>query len=166
LALFEITQEDRWLKASLELTLRAIDKFWDQQNWGFFDTKEQGNGLLSIRLKSISDTPTQSVNGSAPYLLLALGNLTDRTDLIDFAEKNLQAFVGQIEEIPNLSASYLISLYAYLKGIYKVETEEFFEPMLKAFRPFKVVIRKPVRGLVICEGNTCQIYDGMPDSFS
>ena len=166
LALFEITQEKRWLEIALDLTLKAIDKFWDQQNWGFFDTKEQGNGLLSIRLKNISDTPTQSVNGSAPYLLLALGSLTDRADLIDFAEKNLQAFARQIEEIPNLSASYLISLYAYLKGIYKVETEEFFEPMLKAFRPFKVVIRKPVRGLVVCEGNTCQIYDGMPDSFS
>jgi hypothetical protein len=40
--------------------------------------------------------------------------------------------------VPTASASYLISLYAYLKGIYKVETREFFESLLKAFRPFKV----------------------------
>jgi hypothetical protein len=36
----------------------VIDKFWDPQNWGFFDTEEQGEGFLKGRLKNIADTPT------------------------------------------------------------------------------------------------------------
>jgi uncharacterized protein YyaL (SSP411 family) len=43
----------------------VIEKFWDPQNWGFFDTEEQGEGFLKVRLKNIADTPTQSANGSA-----------------------------------------------------------------------------------------------------
>ena len=92
--------------------------------------------------------------------------MKENTQLIDLAEKNLQAFAKQVEEIPHISASYLISLYAYLKGIYKVETKEFFEQMLRAFRPFKFVLRKEVPGVVICEGNTCRAYEGIPDSLS
>ena len=68
--------------------------------------------------------------------------------------------------MPTASASYLISLYAYLKGIYKVETRDFFEPLLKAFRPFKFVLRRDIDGVVICEGTVCKTYPGIPDSFS
>ncbi len=166
LALYEITQEREWLNIALRLTKQAIEKFWDTQNWGFFDTQEQGEGFLKVRLKNIADTPTQSANGSAPYLLLLLGSITEETQLIDYAEKNLQAFARFVQEVPTASASYLISLYAYLKGIYKVETKEFFEPMLKAFRPFKFVLFKEVEGVVVCEGMVCKNYPGMPDSFS
>jgi hypothetical protein len=90
----------------------------------------------------------------APYLLLLLGSITQETELIDYAEKNLQAFARFIQEVPTASASYLISLYAYLKGIYK------------AFRPFKFVLRRDVDGVVICEGTACKVYPGIPDSFS
>jgi hypothetical protein len=166
LALYEITQEKQWLEVALKLTKQAIEKFWDPQNWGFFDTEEQGEGFLKVRLKNIADTPTQSANGSAPYLLLLLGSITPETELIDYAEKNLQAFARFIQEVPTASPSYLISLYAYLKGIYKVETRDFFEPLLKAFRPFKFVLRKDVDGVVICEGTVCKTYLGIPDSFS
>jgi hypothetical protein len=133
---------------------------------GFFDTEGQGEGFLKVRLKNIADTPTQSANGSAPYLLLLLGSITQETELIDYAEKNLQAFARFIQEVPTASASYLISLYAYLKGIYKVETRDFFEPLLKTFRPFKFVLRRDVDGVVICEGTACKVYPGIPDSLS
>ncbi len=71
--------------------------------------------------------------------MLLLGGITEETQLIDYAEKNLQAFARFVQEVHTASASYLISLYAYLKGIYKVETKEFFELMLKAFRPVKTL---------------------------
>ncbi|WP_448587983.1 thioredoxin domain-containing protein, partial [Thermocrinis sp.] len=58
LSLFEITQEQKWLDLSVELTLKAIEKFWDSQNWGFFDSEEEGEGLLKLRIKNLADTPT------------------------------------------------------------------------------------------------------------
>ncbi len=159
LSFFELTQEKRYLELSVEITKRAIELFWDKRDWGFYDTAKTGNGLLSIRLKNLQDTPTQSVNGSAGYTLLLLGSLTGDGTFIDYAEKTLQAFSRFVGEVPMVSHSYLISLYAYLKGIYKVETRDFFEEALRLFRPFKFVLKSEVDGLVVCEGQSCQRFE-------
>ncbi len=161
LALFELTQESRYLELAEEIMQRAMELFWDEEGWGFYDTAKTGNGLLNIRLKNLQDTPTQSVNGYAPYVLLLLGTLTGRGMFIDYAEKTLQAFSRFVKEVPMVSHSYLISLYAFLKGIYKVETRDFFEDALRLFRPFKFVLRSEVDGLVVCEGPTCQKFGSL-----
>ncbi len=161
LSLFEISQKREHLELSVRLVEKAIELFWDAENWGFFDATDKGQGLLSIRMKGIQDTPTQSSNGSAPYTLLLLGSITGRSDLLDYAEKTLQAFSSFMKEVPMASHSYLISLYAYLMGIYKIETESFFEEALELFRPFKFVLRSPVDGLVVCEGQVCKKYENL-----
>ncbi len=161
LSLYEITQERRYLELSVELTDRAINLFWDERDWGFYDSAMEGEGLLKVRVKNLQDTPTQSVNGSAGLFLLTLGSVSGEGRFIDYAEKVLQAFARFVKEVPMVSHSYLISLYAYLKGVYKVETEKFFEPALFLFRPFKFVVRSDVDGLVVCEGNTCMRYESV-----
>ena len=158
LSLFELTQEDIYLQASKELMDRAVELFWDEQGWGFFDRQKGGEGLLEVRTKPLQDTPTQSVNGTAPYVLMLLEAILGDTKYGEFAEKNLMAFSQFIREIPMASHSYLLSLYAFLKGIFKVETSEHFERALCAFRPFKVVLKKEVDGLLVCEGKTCTKY--------
>ena len=164
IALFEITQEKNWLDVSLELVEKAIQKFWDKKEGGFFDTDEEGEGLLRLKKKSIADSPIQSVNGSAPYVLLLLGNINSKTEYIDFAERNLETFARYVEDFPTASASYLISLYAFIKGIFKVETRDFFERMLRIFRPFKFVLYKDIDGIVVCEGTTCKRYEDRDDN--
>jgi len=161
LSLFEITQKKEYLDLASELMKKAIDLFWDDQDWGFYDSALEGEGLLRVRLKNLQDTPTQSVNGSAGYTLLLLGTLTGDGSFIDYAEKTLQAFSRFVREVPMASHSYLISLYAYLKGIYKVETESFFEEALRLFRPFKFVVKAPVEGLVVCEGQSCRKFENL-----
>ena len=161
LSLYEITQDKTYLEVAERIMKKAIDLFWDRDGWGFYDTSTSGEGLLDIRLKNLQDTPTQSVNGSAGYTLLLLGTLTGDTTFIDYGEKTLQAFSRFVREVPMVSHSYLISLYAYLKGIYKVETRDYFEQALKLFRPFKFVLRSEVEGLIICEGQTCQRFDSL-----
>lgn len=81
----------------------------------------------------------------------------------EYAEKSLMAFSRFVRELPMASHSYLISLYAYLKGIFKVETQTYFEDMLKAFRPFKFVIKNDIQGLVVCEGKVCKKYSSIDD---
>lgn len=161
LSIYEITQERRYLELSMEITNKALELFWDSAGWGFYDSAVEGQGLLKLRLKNLQDTPTQSVNGSAGLLLLTLGTISGEGKFIDYGEKTLQAFARFVREVPMVSHSYLISLYAYLRGIYKVETEEFFEPALFFFRPFKFVVKSSVDGLVVCEGSTCQRYESI-----
>ena len=117
LSLFEITQKKEYLDLASELMKKAIDLFWDDQDWGFYDSALEGEGLLRVRLKNLQDTPTQSVNGSAGYTLLLLGTLTGDGSLIDYAEKTLQAFSRYVREVPMASHTYLISLYAVLSAI-------------------------------------------------
>jgi uncharacterized protein YyaL (SSP411 family) len=158
LSLFELTQEGAYLQASKELIDRAIELFWDEQGWGFFDTQKKGEGFLEVKTKPLQDTPTQSVNGTAPYVLMLLEAILGDTKYGDLAEKNMMAFSKFIREIPMASPSYVLSLQAFLRGIFKVETSEYFERALRAFRPFKVVIKKEVDGLLVCEGKNCRKY--------
>ncbi|MCS7277499.1 MAG: thioredoxin domain-containing protein [Aquificaceae bacterium] len=161
LDLFEVTQDRTYLETSRDIMKRAIEFFWDHTDWGFYDSAKGGEGLLSVRLKNLQDTPTQSSNGSAAYTLLLLGALTDDTDFINYGEKTLQAFSRFVKDVPMVSHSYLVSLYAYLKGIYKVETRDFFQEALHLFRPFKFVVKSDVDGLLVCEGQTCQKYENI-----
>jgi uncharacterized protein YyaL (SSP411 family) len=159
LSLFEITQKRPYLELSTELIRKSMELFWDDDGWGFYDTVGTGDGLLGVRLKNLQDTPTQSVNGSAAFTLLLLGTLTGDGIFIDYAEKTLQAFSRFVREVPMASHSYLISLYAYLRGVYKLETRDFFEEALRLFRPFKFVLKSDLEGLVVCEGQTCQKFE-------
>ncbi|MFN7065570.1 MAG: thioredoxin domain-containing protein [Aquificaceae bacterium] len=155
LSFFEIKQDRYYLEASKKLMEKAIDLFWDDRDWGFYDTKEGEEGLLKVRLKSLQDMPTQSANSLASYTLLLLGSITGDDSLISYGEKILQGFSRFMKEVPLASPSYFISLYAYLRGIYKIETRDFYGEALRLFRPFKFVIYAPVEGLVVCEGQSC-----------
>ncbi|MFN3471934.1 MAG: thioredoxin domain-containing protein, partial [Aquificaceae bacterium] len=124
-------------------------------------SSSEGEGLLRVRLKSLQDTPTQSANSSAIYTLLLLGSITGEGEFLSYGEKALQAFARFVREVPLASPSYFIGLYAYLKGIYKVETRDFFEPALDFFRPFKFVVYSPVDGLVVCEGQSCKKFESL-----
>ncbi len=161
LSFFEISQREEYLRASAEIMKRAIDLFWDPQDWGFYDSSLEGEGLLRVRFKSLQDTPTQSANSSAIYTLLLLGSITGEGEFLSYGEKALQAFARFVREVPLASPSYFIGLYAYLKGIYKVETRDFFEPALDFFRPFKFVVYSPVDGLVVCEGQSCKKFESL-----
>ena len=160
--LFQHTQNEDYLNTAKNLIDNAIELFWDKDNWGFFDSAKKGEGYLSFNVKNIQDAPVQSVNGTAPYVLLMLSALTGETTYADYAEQTLQAFAELLNEYPLASHSYFVSLLAFSKGIYKVETSEFFEEALNDFRPYKFVMKKNVQGVIICEKDTCRVYESYP----
>ncbi len=162
LALFEVTQDATYLDVSVRLIDRAIELFWDGDNWGFFDTTRRDRGYLTIPIRNIQDTPNESVNGIAPLILLTVGTLTGDMTYIDYAGKNLQAFSQLTAEYPTATHSYFVSLLAYLRGMYKVETSRFFDEALRDFRPYKFVLRKDVPGVVVCEKDTCRTFESYP----
>ncbi|MEN3034071.1 MAG: thioredoxin domain-containing protein [Aquificaceae bacterium] len=163
LALYEITQSQAYLDFARWLLIRARELFWDSSDWGFFDAKEGNYGLLKVRIKNLHDSPVQSANGSAPEVLLKLYALTGESELFDIAEKTLQAFSALIRSHPSISHSYLISLYTYIKGVYKIQTEQFFDKALDKFRPFKIVKRDQVDGIIVCEGQSCKSFSSFEE---
>jgi uncharacterized protein YyaL (SSP411 family) len=90
---------------------------------------------------------------------LLVAAATGETAYIDYAEKTLKAFAALVEEYPSLSYSYLLSMHAFQKGVYKVETSQFYAQAIRDFRPYKFVIRKDIEGVLVCEKDTCRKYD-------
>ncbi|HMK55576.1 MAG TPA: thioredoxin domain-containing protein [Dissulfurispiraceae bacterium] len=162
LELFQSTQKQEYIRIAKALINEAISLFWDPENWGFFDAKPGGHGYLSIGLKNIQDTPVRSANGIAPLVLMQLADATGDDEYRHYADMTLQAFAALMDEYPTMSYSYLMGLHAHYNGSYKVETSEFFERALNDFRPYKIVMRKDITGVLICEKNTCRKYDSYP----
>jgi uncharacterized protein YyaL (SSP411 family) len=159
LELYQTTQKEEYLRSAKELVDAAIELFWDGEGWGFFDAERGGKGYLGIGVKNIQDSPVQSANGSAPSVLLIIAAATGEAAYIDYAEKTLKAFAALAEEYPSLSYSYLLGLQAFQKGIFKVETSQFYEQAIRDFRPHKLVVRKEMDGVLICEKDTCSRYN-------
>ncbi|HMK59834.1 MAG TPA: thioredoxin domain-containing protein [Dissulfurispiraceae bacterium] len=162
--LFQATQNNKYLRVAAELADSAIELFWDNEAWGFFDAMPGEKGYLGIGQKNIQDAPVRSANGVAPRLLTQLGDITGVEKYMDYAEKSLKAFVLLAHEHPTMSYSYLASTHAYFSGTYKVETSHFLQQALEDFRPYKLVIRKDIDGALICEKNTCKVFDKYPMS--
>jgi uncharacterized protein YyaL (SSP411 family) len=160
LALFEVTQRREYLEKCIEIVDTAVDKFWDSREGGFFDSEE---AVLGIRLKNFYDTSTQSVNGSAPQLLLALSAITGERKYEELAVECLKTFAGMARRFPFSSASYMLSLYTLIRGVYLVKTKEHFERALKLFRPFKFVLKEDIDGIMVCEGSTCRFLASTED---
>ena len=166
LELFQSTQKEEYVHIARMLTDAAIKLFWDNEHWGFFDAKPGGQGYLGIGVKNIQDSPVQSANGIAPLLFMQLTDATGDDRYLDYADKTLRAFAALVEGYPTLSYSYLKSRHAFQTGTFKVEASEFFGQALKDFRPYKLVIKKEIGGVLICEKNTCRKYNTYPASRS
>jgi uncharacterized protein YyaL (SSP411 family) len=162
LELFQAIQNKEYLDIAKNLMDRAIALFWDDEKWGFFDAVQGGPGYMEIRIKNIQDTPVQSANGIAPFVLMLLAEATGDTVYLDYAEKTLKAFAGLAAQQPALSYSYLLSLHAHHQGIYRVETEKFVEQALSEFRPYKFVLKSDVDGVIVCEKGTCRKFVAWP----
>jgi uncharacterized protein YyaL (SSP411 family) len=85
-ALYELTFNDRWLKAAVEIVEKMIEEFWDFEHGGFFFTGNSHESLVA-RTKEYFDNATPSGNSVAADLLARLGTLLDRSD---FKEKSEQ----------------------------------------------------------------------------
>ncbi|MCX7858291.1 MAG: thioredoxin domain-containing protein [Deltaproteobacteria bacterium] len=162
ICIFEVTQKNDYVELAVKIADKALELFWDDENFGFFDRDlKEPNGYLAMGIKNIQDSPIVSANGIAPYVFLLLGQIKNRPDFIDCAEKTLKAFAGLTKRTPMVSFSYFISLYAYLEGICKVETEKFFKDVLFAYRPFKITLNIPREDLLVCQGTSCQVFNDL-----
>jgi hypothetical protein len=85
-SLYELTFEERWLKRAEMLVDHIIDNFWDGENGGFYFTAADHESLIS-RTKDYFDNATPSGNSVAADVLVRMGRLLGRSDLITKAEQ-------------------------------------------------------------------------------
>jgi uncharacterized protein YyaL (SSP411 family) len=76
LALFQATFDVRWLEEARALADEMLDRFWDEEAGGFFDTaSDHADQALIIRPKNITDNAIPSGNAVAASVLLQLSIL-------------------------------------------------------------------------------------------
>ena len=100
LGLYELTFEERWLEACIQLTEHMIENFWDEQHGGFFFTSNDHEALVA-RTKEYFDNATPSGNSVAADLLARLGKLLDRRDFTDKSERICQSVTDYIRRFPS-----------------------------------------------------------------
>jgi hypothetical protein len=83
-----------------------VDKFYDQENGGFFYTSADHEELFG-RTKQAFDQPMPSPNAIAIRCLLAVGD-TDR------ARKSLESFTGWMERAPTATEALFVSAMDFL----------------------------------------------------
>ena len=110
---WECTGSIQYFNAALALAEAVLDRFYDDEKGGFFDTEnatEPQLGALGTRRKPLQDSPTPAGNSVAAALLLRLAELTGREDLRARAKATLECFAGVVEHFGLYAASYGLAL--------------------------------------------------------
>ncbi|MCA1573819.1 MAG: thioredoxin domain-containing protein [Acidobacteria bacterium] len=113
LSLYEATGELEWFEATLSITNRMIDEFWDDQDGAFFYTGRSHESLI-IRSKDYFDNATPSGNSVATEVMLRLAALTDNNDYRRRAVTILRLIADSLRRYPSGFGRALCALDFYL----------------------------------------------------
>ncbi len=91
LAIYDATQEQKWLNAAQRLMDDQIRLFWDEKGDGFFFTAHHHEELIA-RIKQADDTVLPSGNSVSVRNLVRLASLTGQDKYKSYAEKTLKLF--------------------------------------------------------------------------
>ena len=147
--LYEASFDIEWLSWAIELTERQIDLFYDQEKGGFYMTASNHDENLLLRLKEDMDNVEPSASSVASLNLLRLGQLNDRADFLEAAEKNLTLFGNQMKQQPRSLPQMLVALDYYLSKPQHIvivgdpessDAQEMLAAIHQRFIPGKVLI--------------------------
>jgi uncharacterized protein YyaL (SSP411 family) len=113
LALHEATGEREWLDRAQDLAEAAIERFWDEEEGGFFYSAE-GTEKLFVRPKEALDHPLPSANGTAALVLLQLGEETGEAKYRQRAERTLRAMAPWMERAPYGTDTLVLATSTYV----------------------------------------------------
>ena len=113
LTLYEATGELEWFEATLSVTNKMIDEFWDDQDGGFFYTGRSHESLI-VRSKDYFDNATPSGNSVAAEVMLRLAALTDNDDYRRRAVTILRLIADSLRRYPSGFGRALCALDFYL----------------------------------------------------
>jgi uncharacterized protein len=158
-SLHQATFEAVWLKEAEGLAEAMLRDFSDPGQGGFYNTSPQHTHLIT-RPRNAQDGSTPSGNSLAAHVLLRLGRLLDRADLIAAGERTLRAFFPLMERAPLAFPQMLLALDLSLEP--RQEIVILGRPEEAGTRAFLEVLRGRFmpHALLLCGGNPAG--DGSP----
>ncbi len=162
-AAYEVSGNREFLGTADALMEKCLDRFWDKNGGGFFDTDTE---VLGLRLKGIEDIPHPSANAAAIMLLIKLFYATDKSMYRRYAEIALAAFSQKVSELGIHAGHYFCSLDSHFRMI-RLTVEARPESRLgnmavSLFAPYiSIVYSKDNNRIVPCMGGSC--YEPVED---
>jgi uncharacterized protein len=96
--LYESTFDEYYLKNAVKIVKVTIDKFYDKENSGFFDTEPSSKDII-LKTKDIYDGAEPSGNSIIIESLLKLGYYTGNADFLEIAENSIKYFYPETENL-------------------------------------------------------------------
>jgi len=103
----------KYYEAALDLADRMIADFYDIEEGGFLDSRNEGDDLLGVlkaKRKPLQDSPTPAGNPAAAAALLRLASLSGRGDMGEKAKKTLDVFAGVAGRFGFYASTYGLAL--------------------------------------------------------
>jgi uncharacterized protein len=176
--LYEATLEPGHLDFAIELATAMLDKFFDVENGGFWQSGGSSKDLI-LRLKDDYDGAEPSGNSVAALSLLKLGAITGDKKFTQAAEKTFKLFAERLESFPQAVPFLLQALDFLLQEPARVviageRSSRKFHELLRAahsvYQPNKIILGNtgaveefsrtlPAKGeatVYVCFGNECK----------
>ncbi len=107
LEIYDATLDRHWLDQASTLCDEMIERFWDNENGGFFMGTQSKDNLLPASPKEINDGATSSGNSVALKTLVRLARRTGQQHYQSYAQQLIKAYADDITQRPYI-CSYLI----------------------------------------------------------
>jgi uncharacterized protein len=183
LDLYEITFDVKYISKAIKITDTTIEKFYDKENSGFFDTEQTAADII-LKTKDIYDGAEPSGNSIMMENLIRLGFITDDNKFKDIADKSITYFYPEIENShfssPQILNNIIFSLKNPVEIIFSGNLEdnnlkEMIEYINSKFLPFKIlihsdkeiekyssIVKKIVKDykqtrIYVCENQSCKL---------
>jgi uncharacterized protein YyaL (SSP411 family) len=146
---YEITGDSAYLEKADDLLEMCIQKLWDNDEGGFFETETR---IIDTRLKGIEDVSHPSSNALGVRLLLKLYQLTEKEKYLQYAEKALKAFYLRAKSQSLISGYYFAALDEYfhmLKLTIHTSDRQLIDTALSLYSPYVSIAYGEDRGFVL-----------------
>ncbi|WP_437186292.1 thioredoxin domain-containing protein [Planctomicrobium sp. SH668] len=146
--LFQVTSDEDFLQAAVQLADDAIARFEDQDVGGFFYTANDHEKLIA-RTKDSQDNATPSGNGMMATALAKLGKLTSNERYLNAATRTLNSISSMLVDHPRAGGQSLLALDFLLGPTYEIVVRdsgdhlatEFSSAVWQRFIPNRVYLR-------------------------
>ncbi|HVP17659.1 MAG TPA: thioredoxin domain-containing protein [Spirochaetia bacterium] len=114
LELYEATFETRWLGEALRRMDEAIERFWDRDGGGFFQTADDAPRVPGQRTRHVIDGVIPSANSAGLYVLTKLAEVTGRENYRVLAESVVRLYPKEAQSNGISFAFFLSALDLFL----------------------------------------------------
>ena len=155
---YEVSANGEYLALAEGFMKTCLERFWDSEGGGFFDTEEE---VVGLRLKGIEDVPRPSANALAVIVLLKLAGLLNKEEYRQYAEKSLNTFSTDAQLMQIHGAYFFCGLdasYRMLKlDVQAPSDSPLAKSALSTYHPYSCIVysNDDTSSVIPCVKDTC-----------